>query len=109
MKEKGKQFLWVHTLLFLLTGFGIRLLLKRFFPSYAIGSYFLIPTFFYLFGLGSFQSFLRIRMKSGKTIVHTYMILRTVKIVLSLLMVITYWLIDKPLPKIGRASCRERV
>jgi len=96
MKKLTKYFIIVHTVMQLITGFGLWVLLKEFFPEILIKSYFIIPLFFYLLGLIFIYLFNRTSLDKPQKVVNVYMLLRMIKIFVSAVIIFIYWLVDKP-------------
>jgi len=51
MKKLTRYFLILHTSMVLITGFGIWIILKQFFPEVQVKGYIFIPLFFNIMGL----------------------------------------------------------
>lgn len=96
MKKLTKYFIIVHTVMQLITGFGLWFLLKEFFPEILIKSYFIVPLFFYLLGLIFIYLFNRTSLENPQKVVNVYMLLRMIKIFVSAVIIFIYWLVDKP-------------
>jgi len=96
MKKLTTYFLIVHTVMLLITGFGIWLLLDRFLPEMMVDYYFIIPLFFYLLGIIFICRFKRTPINEPKKVVNLYMLMRMIKIFMSAVIIFIYWLLDKP-------------
>lgn len=95
MKKLTKYFIIVHTVMLLITGFGIWFILKEFFPEIVIDNYFVIPLFFYVLGLVFIYIFNHTSLENPKKLVNVYMLLRMIKIFISAAIIFIYWLVDK--------------
>lgn len=96
MKKLTKYFIIIHTAMQLITGFGIWILLKEFYPEILIKSYFIIPLFFYVMGLIFIYLFNHTSIDKPQKVVNVYMLLRMIKIFISGVIIFIYWLVDKP-------------
>ncbi|MPN44728.1 hypothetical protein SDC9_192293 [bioreactor metagenome] len=61
-----------------------------------IGHYYIIPLFFYLIGIIYILRLRRTPIDQPKKMVNLYMLMRMIKIFLSFMIILLYWLIDKP-------------
>lgn len=95
MKKLVNFFIILHTAMLLITGFGVWIILKLFFPEMLINTYIIIPLFFYVLGLVSIFQF-RLRPREESKVINTYMFLRALKIFTSFVFIIIYWIFDKP-------------
>ncbi len=96
MKKLALYFLIAHTLLVLATGFGVWFILKKFFPEIMIEHYYIIPLFFYLLGFIFIWRVKRTPVNEPKKMVNLYMLMRMIKIFLSAVLILLYWMCDKP-------------
>lgn len=96
MKKLTIYFLIVHTAMLLIMGFGIWFIINKFFPSIMIEHYYIIPLFFYLMGIIYISRLRRTPIDKPKKMVNLYMLIRMIKIFLSFMVILLYWLIDKP-------------
>lgn len=85
----------VQTAMLLITGFGIWILLNKFYPELLIDYYFVIPLFFYLMGIIFIFRFRHTPVDEPKKMVNLYMLMRMIKVFLSLAIVLLYWFLDK--------------
>ena len=95
MKKLTIYFLIVQTAMLLITGFGIWILLNKFYPELLIDYYFVIPLFFYLMGIIFIFRFRHTPVDEPKKMVNLYMLMRMIKVFLSLAIVLLYWFLDK--------------
>jgi uncharacterized membrane protein len=95
MKKLTRYFLIFLTTMILITGFGIWFLLKQFFPELLVDGYLIIPLFFYLFGLITIYFFRRSSPDKPAVAVNTYMMIRVIKIFVSFVIMLIYWLYNK--------------
>ena len=79
----------------LITGFGIWIILKQFFPEMLTDSYIIIPIFFYILGVIFILQF-RLTPRESSKVLNVYMLIRTIKIVTSFVIIIVYWILDQP-------------
>ncbi|WP_298650881.1 hypothetical protein [uncultured Proteiniphilum sp.] len=96
MKKLAIYFLIVHTTLLLITGFGIWFILDNFFPEIMVDYYYIIPLFFYLMGIIFIYRFRRTPVGEPKKVVNLYMLMRMIKIFMSVVIILLYWFLDKP-------------
>lgn len=96
MKKLTIYFLIVHTVMQIITGFGVWFLLKELFPEILVEYYFIIPLFFYLLGFIFIFQFRRTPVDEPKKMVNLYMLMRMIKIFMSFTIILIYWFIDKP-------------
>lgn len=85
----------LHTTMILITGFGIWLILKHFFPEVQVKGYIFIPLFFYVMGLIFIYLFNRTPLDKPAAAVNTYMLMRVIKIFVSFVILLFYWIYDK--------------
>lgn len=95
MKKYIRYFLLLHTIMFIVSGFGVWFILKKFFPEILIDGYFVIPVFFFVIGLIFIYFLSRIPIDQPKKIVNIYMLIRMVKIFAGAAAVTIDWLVDK--------------
>lgn len=96
MKKLTTYFLIVHTIMLLITGFGFWFILNKFFPETMVDYYFIVPLFFYLMGLIFIFQFRRTPVDEPKKMVNLYMLMRMIKIFMSVILILIYWFLDKP-------------
>lgn len=96
MKKLTKYFLLVHTAMLLITGFGMWLILKFVFPEILVDGYIIIPLFFYVMGLVFIYLFNRTPLDKPSGVVNTYMLMRMIKVFVSFIIIVFYWIFDKP-------------
>ncbi|MEA4918499.1 hypothetical protein [Proteiniphilum sp.] len=96
MKKLTIYFIIMHTAMLLIMGFGVWFILNKFFPSIMIEHYYIIPLFFYLIGIIYILRLRRTPIDQPKKMVNLYMLMRMIKIFLSFMIILLYWLIDKP-------------
>lgn len=94
MKKLVVYFVILHTAMLLITGFGIWFILKHFFPQILIGSYYIVPLFFYILGLIFILQFRQTPREAAK-MVNMHLMTRSVKIFTSLGVILIYWALDK--------------
>ncbi len=95
MKKLTRYFLMLHTAMILITGFGMWIILKQFFPEMLVKGYILVPLFFYVMGLIFIYLFNRTPLDKPAGAVNTYMLMRMIKIFVSFVIILLYWLFDK--------------
>ena len=95
MKKLVTNFIISHTIMFILSGFGMWIILKQFFPEIWINDYFIIPIFFYLLGLVFIWQFRHSPLEKPAKMVNVYMLMRMIKIFASFVFVLIYWFINK--------------
>lgn len=95
MKKLVAYFLILHTVMLFITGIGMWIILKLFFPELLINTYPIIPLFFYVLGVAFILQFRRTPRKAEK-VLNVFMFTRTLKIFTSFSIVIIYWIFDKP-------------
>jgi len=95
MKKLTRYFLMLHTAMILITGFGMWIILKQFFPEMLVKGYILVPLFFYVMGLIFIYLFNRTPLDKPTGAVNTYMLMRVIKIFVSFVIILFYWLYDK--------------
>ena len=71
----------------LITGFGMWIILKKFFPEVLVDGYILVPLFFYVMGLISIYIFKHSSPDKPAGAVNTYMLMRMIKIFVSFFIV----------------------
>ncbi|MFA7492040.1 MAG: hypothetical protein WCZ43_00765 [Proteiniphilum sp.] len=96
MKKLTIYFLIVHTAMVLITGFGMWFILDKYFPETMIDYYYIVPLFFYLMGLIFISQFRRTPINNPQKMVNLYMLMRMIKIFLSVMLILIYWFLDKP-------------
>ena len=96
MQKLTRYFFIFHTAMLLITGTGMWLMLKLFFPYLLVRSYIVIPFFFYLMGLIFIWKFRHTSHNKPAEVVNLYMLMRMIKIFVSFILILIYWLIDKP-------------
>lgn len=94
MKKLVAYFIIFHTIMLLVTGVGMWIILKLFFPELLLNSFFVIPLFFYVMGLIFILQFRRTPRQSVK-VVNMFMLIRTFKIFTSFILILFYWVLDK--------------
>lgn len=94
MKKLVVYFVILHTAMLLITGFGIWFILKQFFPQILIGSYYIVPLFFYILGLIFILQFRQTPREAAK-MVNMHLMTRSIKIFTSLGVILIYWALDK--------------
>lgn len=85
----------VHTALQLILALGIHYLLQHFFANLQFDSYFIIPIFFYLMGLFLIFRFQFALSEKPKMAVNKYLLVSVVKIFISFITILIYWIFDK--------------
>lgn len=95
MKKIIRNFIILHTILFVVAGVGIWLILHYFFPNMQVDGYSMIPLFFYVLGLFFIVFLRRTSLDKTKKLVNTYMMFRMIKVFATFVILIVYWLIDK--------------
>jgi hypothetical protein len=95
MRKLVNKFWIIHTLLILVLGVGGWVVLKFLFPEIGVKYYFVIPLFFYLMGVILFLRFRKISLSKPSKTTNMYMLMRGIKMLISLAILIAYWLIDK--------------
>ncbi|WP_294068120.1 hypothetical protein [Proteiniphilum sp. UBA1028] len=95
MKKLIRYFLILHTSMLLITGFGMWIILKKFFPEVLVDGYILVPLFFYVMGLISIYIFKHSSPDKPAGAVNTYMLMRMIKIFVSFFIILVYWIFDK--------------
>jgi hypothetical protein len=96
MRKLVNKFWIIHTLLILVLGVGGWIVLKFLFPVIEVQGYFIIPLFFYLMGVVLFLRFRRISIKKPSKTSNMYMQMRVMKMLISLVGLLVYWLVNKP-------------
>lgn len=94
-KKLTRHFFILHTTMLIVAGMGVWYILKRFFPEILIGSYFVIPLFFYFFGLVFILIMHKTPKDKPKVMVNMFMMMRMVKLFASACMILIYWFLDK--------------
>jgi hypothetical protein len=79
----------------LITGFGIWIIIKLFFPVMMVRGYFIIPLFFYLLGIIFILRFSKTPLDKPANIVNVYMLMRMIKIFVSFAVILIYWMVHK--------------
>lgn len=95
MQKLTKYFLIFHTAMLLITGFGIWIIIKLFFPVMMVRGYFIIPLFFYLLGIIFILRFSKTPLDKPANIVNVYMLMRMIKIFVSFVVILIYWMVHK--------------
>ncbi|MDD2246217.1 MAG: hypothetical protein PHI70_03065 [Proteiniphilum sp.] len=95
MQKLTKYFLIFHTAMLLITGFGIWIIIKLFFPGMMVKGYFIIPLFFYLLGIIFILRFSKTPLDKPANIVNVYMLMRMIKIFVSFAVILIYWMVHK--------------
>lgn len=95
MEKLTKYFFIFHTVILFITGFGIWFILKCCFPALLTNSYFVIPLFFYLMGLIFIWKFRHTSINKPDDMANVYMLMRMIKVFVSFILILIYWLIDK--------------
>lgn len=95
MKKLTIYFLIVHTIMSLITGFGIWFILLKFFPETMVDYYYIVPLFFFLMGIIFIFRFKRTPVNEPKKMVNFYMLMRMIKIFMSAVLILLYWFLDK--------------
>ncbi|ULB33572.1 MULTISPECIES: hypothetical protein [Proteiniphilum] len=95
MQKLTKYFLIFHTAMLLITGFGIWIIIKLFFPVMMVRGYFIIPLFFYLLGIIFILRFSKTPLDKPANIVNVYMLMRMIKIFVSFAVILIYWMVHK--------------
>lgn len=95
MEKLTKYFLIFHTVILFIAGFGIWFILKCCFPTLLLNSYFIIPLFFYLMGIIFIWKFRHTSINKPDAMANVYMLMRMIKVFVSFLLILIYWLIDK--------------
>ncbi|MCE5204521.1 MAG: dolichyl-diphosphooligosaccharide--protein glycosyltransferase subunit 2 [Porphyromonadaceae bacterium] len=95
MMKMTKYFLIFHTGMFLVAGFGMWFILKWLFPQTLVKGYPVIPIFFYLLGLVFIYVFNHNSPEKPGKVVNTYMLMRMIKIFISAVILLIYWIVDK--------------
>lgn len=95
MKKLIRNFIILHTILFIVTGVGIWFILNRFFPSISLFGYSIVPLFFYVLGLFFICCLRRTSLDESNKMVNTYMMFRMIKIFVSLSGLIIYSILYK--------------
>lgn len=95
MQKLTKYFLIFHTAMLLITGFGIWIIIKLFFPVIMVRGYFIIPLFFYLLGIIFILRFSKTPLDKPANIVNVYMLMRMIKIFVSFAVILIYWMVHK--------------
>lgn len=96
MRKVVNNFLIIHTLLLLVLGVGGWIVLKCLFPEIEVKGYFAIPLFFYLMGVALFLRFRKISIRTPSKTTNMYMQMRGIKMLISLAIIMVYWLLNKP-------------
>ncbi|NLX67187.1 MAG: hypothetical protein GXZ19_10570 [Bacteroidales bacterium] len=96
MKKLTIYFLIVHTIMLSITGFGIWFIVIKLFPEIMVDHYFIIPLFFYLMGIIFISQFRRTPISNPKKMVNLYMLMRMIKVFLSVTIILIYSILDKP-------------
>lgn len=58
--------------------------------------YYIVPLFFYLLGVVFIIQFRRTPVNEPKKMVNLYMLMRMIKIFMSVILILIYWFLDKP-------------
>lgn len=95
MKKLSRYFLLLHTAMLLIAGLGIWFFFHKYFPDILFELYFLIPSFFYLIGIVFVLLFRRTSFHNPKGMVNLYMLMRAIKMFLSAVIVLIYWLMNR--------------
>lgn len=95
MENLRIKFILILTALILLTGLGLNYLLANVFTEFSFSGYQYVPIFFFLIGLGLIFSLTRIKKEDEKKLVNKYMFMRVLKILISLLVILIYWMANK--------------
>lgn len=95
MKKLTRYFLILHTTMILITGFGMWIILKQFFPEMLVKGYIFVPLFFYVMGLIFIYLFNRTPLDKPAGAVNTYMLMRVIKIFVSFVIILIYWFFNK--------------
>lgn len=93
-KQKNKLIL-ILTAVTLISGFGIKYIITTFFPQFMIAWYPVIPIFFFIMGIILILNIFKVKTMEEKKSVSFYMMLRVIKILLSLFFLLIYWLTHK--------------
>ena len=96
MQRPVNKFWIIHTLVFLVLGMGGWIVLKLIFPEIEVKGYFAIPLFFYLMGVALFLRFRKISIRTPSKTTNMYMQMRGIKMLISLAIIMVYWLLNKP-------------
>ena len=95
MEKTRSKFILILTAVILITGFGLKYLITEALPQYSFSAFTSIPVFFFLLGLGLIYTLTGINNTDGKKLVNKYMLMRVIKVLLSLAFLLVYWLINK--------------
>ena len=94
-KVVNKLFI-LHTALLLVLGVVGWIILRFLFPEIEVKGYFVIPIFFYLIGVVLFWRFRKVFIKNPFKTTNLYMQIRVIKILVSIIIIVLYWLLHKP-------------
>lgn len=96
MEKIRSKFILILTAVILVTGLGTKYLLTNVLTQFAFKGYTLIPIFFFIMGLAWIFILTNTSKDDGKKLINKYMMMRVVKILMSLTFVLIYWLANKP-------------
>jgi hypothetical protein len=85
----------ILTIVMVVIGLGGGYLLSNSLSAYSFPAYVVLPVFFYLLGTVEVFILTGIKKEEGKKLVNKYMLMRVVKILVSLFVLLIYWLVDK--------------
>lgn len=95
MKRIYIYLLIAHTALQLVTAIGIQFILDNFFPEILFDNYCIIPLFFFIIGFIPLSCFKFSPNSQPQKTVNIYMLLRVIKIFITLITILIYWIFDK--------------
>lgn len=95
MVKLRKKILLILTVVMVIIGFGGEFLLSNSLSAFSFAAYAILPVFFYLLGIAEAFILTGIKKEEGKKLVNKYMLMRVVKILVSLFLLLIYWLVDK--------------
>lgn len=95
MEKLKSKFILILTAFILLTGLGLNYLLANVFTEFSFSGYQYVPIFFFLIGLGLIFSLTQVKKEDEKKLVNKYMLMRVLKILISLLFILIYWMANK--------------
>ncbi|MBP1637662.1 MAG: putative rane protein [Bacteroidetes bacterium] len=96
MEKIRSKFILILTAVILITGLGIKYLLTNYFAQISFAGYMLIPVFFMILGLGMIYFLTQEKKENDRKLVNKYMLIRVIKILLSLVFILIYWVVNKP-------------
>ena len=95
MEKVVKKLLMLHTSLLAVLGVFGWMILRFLFPEIEVKLYFIIPLFFYLIGVVLFWRFEKVSKSNPFKTTNLYMRIRIIKVVLSIIIVVLYWVFNK--------------